>query len=85
MRYRSCGLAFANLCGLFYSLIMKKIRSTAFERWLGRFSSGPARSGKIIRGFRPKFSVQKNITFSNVNRIANKFARAFKNFKPLKF
>jgi len=40
---------------------------------------------ETIGAFRPKFFVQQNIAFSNANRIANKFARAFKNFKPLKF
>ena len=64
---------------------MKKIRSTAIEQWLGRFSSATAQSRKTIRGYRPKFSAQKNISFSNANRIANKFAKAFENFKPLKF
>ena len=64
---------------------MKKIRSTAIEQLLGRFSSATAQSRKTIRGYRLKFSVQQNISFSNANRIANKFAKAFDNFKPLKF
>ena len=38
---------------------------------------------KII--FKPKFSVTKNITFSNYGKIANNLAKAFKKFKPLKF
>ena len=64
---------------------MKKIKSTAIERWLVRFSSATARSGETIRGYRLKFSIQQNISFPNANRIANKFANAFENFKPLKF
>jgi hypothetical protein len=64
---------------------MKKIRSIAIEQLLGRFSSATAQSRKTSRGYRPKFSVQKNISFSNANRKTNKFANAFKNFKPLKF
>ena len=40
---------------------------------------------KELKRYRAKFSVQKNISFSNANRIANKFAKAFENFKPLKF
>ena len=64
---------------------MKKIRSTAIEQLLGRFSSATAQSRKTIRGYRLKFSIQQNISFSNANRIANKFAKAFENFKPLKF
>ena len=43
------------------------------------------KNGKIIKAFRPKFSVQKNIAFSNTNKIVNKLARAFKNFMPFKF
>ena len=35
--------------------------------------------------FRPKFSITKNITFSSQTKIANKLAKAFKRFKPLKF
>ena len=43
------------------------------------------KNGKIIKAFRLKFSVQKNIAFSNTNKIVNKLARAFKNFEPFKF
>ena len=43
------------------------------------------KNGKIIKTFRPKFSIQKNIGFSNTNKIVNKLARAFKNFKIFKF
>ena len=43
------------------------------------------KNGKNIKAFRPKFSIQKNIAFSNTNKIVNKLARAFKNFKPFKF
>ena len=32
--------------------------------------------------FKPKFSITKNITFSNQKKIANKLARAFERFKP---
>ena len=35
--------------------------------------------------FKPKFSITKNITFSNQTKIAHKLAKAFKRFKPLKF
>ena len=35
--------------------------------------------------FRPKFSITKNITFSNHKKIANNLARAFERLKPLKF
>ena len=35
--------------------------------------------------FKPKFSITKNITFSSYQKIANNLARAFKQFKPLKF
>ena len=35
--------------------------------------------------FKPKFSITKNITFTNHKKIANTLARAFKRFKPLKF
>ena len=35
--------------------------------------------------FKPKFSITKNITFSSQTKIANKLAKAFKRFKPLKF
>ena len=35
--------------------------------------------------FKPKFSITKNITFSNQKKIANNLARTFKRFKPLKF
>ena len=44
---------------------------------------------KIIKGYRPKFSVQKKLTFSGqqkiantMEKIANNFVKAFKNFKP---
>ena len=43
------------------------------------------KNGKTIKAFGPKFSIQKNIAFSNTNKIVNKLARAFKNFKPFKF
>ena len=43
------------------------------------------KNGKTIKVYRPKFSIQKNIVFSNTNKIVNKLARAFKNFKPFKF
>jgi len=35
--------------------------------------------------FKPKFSITKNITFSNHQKIANNLGRTFKRFKPLKF
>ena len=40
---------------------------------------------KKLERYKVKFSVQKNIKFSNINKIANKLARAFRNFKVLKF
>ena len=35
--------------------------------------------------FKPKFSITKNITFSNQKKIANNLAKAFKRLKPVKF
>ena len=35
--------------------------------------------------FKPRFSITKNIAFSSQTKIANKLAKAFKRFKPLKF
>ena len=35
--------------------------------------------------FRPKFSIVKNITFSNHLKTANNLSKAFKRLKPLKF
>ena len=35
--------------------------------------------------FKPKFSVTKNITFSNQKKIANNLAKPFKALIPLKF
>ena len=35
--------------------------------------------------FKPKFSITKNITFTGYGKIANNLAKAFKNFKILKF
>ena len=35
--------------------------------------------------FKPKFSITKNITFSNHMKIANNLAKAFKKLIPLKF
>ena len=43
------------------------------------------KSGKTIKAFRPKFFIQKNIVFSNTNKIANNLTRAFKRLKPFKF
>ena len=40
---------------------------------------------KELKRYKVKFSVQKNIKFSVTNKIANRLARAFKNFKILKF
>ena len=60
---------FANVLYLFYYLIMKKINLSIKE----------------LKRYKVKFSVQKNIKFSNTNKIANRLARAFKNFKTLKF
>ena len=35
--------------------------------------------------FKPKFSIAKNITFSNQTKVANKLAKAFQRLKQLKF
>ena len=35
--------------------------------------------------FKPKFSITKNIRFSNANKIANNIAKHFKRLKPFKF
>ena len=35
--------------------------------------------------FKPKFSITKNINFSNYGKIANNLAKAFKKIEPLKF
>ena len=40
---------------------------------------------KELRPYKVNFSIQKNINFSNINKIANNLARPFKNFKVLKF
>ena len=32
--------------------------------------------------FKPKFSITKNLTFSNQKKVANNLARAFVKFKP---
>ena len=40
---------------------------------------------KEIKRYVASFSIQKNIKFSNINKVANKLAKAFKNFKVIKF
>ena len=40
---------------------------------------------KELKRYKLKFSVQKNIKFSNANKVARKLAKAFKNIKVLKF
>ena len=40
---------------------------------------------KELRPYKVNFSIQKNINFSNINKIANNLARPFMNFKVLKF
>ena len=40
---------------------------------------------KELKRYKAKFSVQKNIEFSNIEKVARKLSRAFKNFKALKF
>ena len=40
---------------------------------------------KELRPHKVNFSIQKNINFSNINKIANNLARPFKNLKVLKF
>ena len=51
-----------------------------------------AKSRKTIRGYRLKFSIQKNITFSGQNKladisekIANRLAKTLKKIMPLKY
>ena len=50
------------------------------------------KSRKTIRGYRPKFSITKNLTFSyqkkmaaTIEKIANKLAKTLKRIVPLKF
>ena len=40
---------------------------------------------KQLKRYKVKFSVQKNIKFSNIEKVARKLAKAFKNYKVLKF
>ena len=40
---------------------------------------------KKLKRYRLKFSVQKNIKFSNTTKVAKKLAKAFENIKVLKF
>ena len=42
-------------------------------------------SAKELKYYKVKFSVQKSIKFTMANKIANRLARPFKNFKALKF
>ena len=35
--------------------------------------------------FKPKFSITRNINFSNYQKIANNLAKAFKKIEPFKF
>ena len=35
--------------------------------------------------FKPRFSITKNIAFSNIDNVSRKLAKAFKNIKLLKF
>ena len=35
--------------------------------------------------FKPKYSITKNLTFSNHKKVSNNLARAFERYKPLKF
>ena len=42
-------------------------------------------SGQDELTFKPKFSITKNITFANYEKIANNLAKAFKRFKLLEF
>ena len=44
------------------------------------------KSGKIIRAFRPKFSAQKKMPFSDPNKVAKKLSKSFDEFnKSWKF
>ena len=38
------------------------------------------KSGKTIKAFRPKFSVQKKIPFSDPDKVAKKLSRSFDEF-----
>ena len=40
---------------------------------------------EITFEFKPKFSISKNIRFSDANKIANNIAKHFKRLKPFKF
>ena len=40
---------------------------------------------EITFKFKPKFSISKNIRFSDANKIANNLAKHFKRLKPFKF
>ena len=42
-------------------------------------------SAKELKYYKVKFSVQKSIKFTITDKIANRLARPFKNFKALKF
>jgi len=74
--------------------IMKKTKSSINEFRLNRigflssstsiYKEKFSNSG-IEMTFKPKFSVTKNITFSNQKKIANNLAKAFKTLIPLKF
>ena len=70
-------LTFANLCCLFYYLIMKKKSSIKKFKRIGLRSS--------VSVYKTNFSITKNIRFSNTSKIANKFARIFRRLKPFKF
>jgi len=39
------------------------------------------KSGKTIKAFRPKFSLQKKIPFSDPDKVAKKLSRSFDEFK----
>ena len=63
---------------LYLGKIMKKGKSPIKKlKYVGLHSD--------VSVYKTKFSITKNIRFSNTNRIANKFARVFKRLKPFKF
>ena len=62
-------IGFANVRHLFYYLVMKKMNL----------------STKELKYYKVKFSVQKSIKFTIANKIVNRLAGPFRNFKALKF
>ena len=71
---------------------MKKIKSSikklkpnklGFQSSVSIYKEKFSSQNELI--FKPKFSITKNITFANYEKISNNLAKAFKRLKPLKF